>query len=84
MRTCTGCRRVRPAGELMRIVATDEGRRVTLDPFRRLPGRGSHICRDFWVGCLEQARRRRSLARSLRVGNDVIDQSRLDAEFSHL
>ncbi|TMF17104.1 MAG: YlxR family protein [Chloroflexi bacterium] len=84
MRTCAGCRRVRAAGELVRLVATDAGRRVTLDLTRRRPGRGSHICRDSWVGCLEQARRRRFLARSLRVGNDVIDHSRLEDEFSRL
>jgi predicted RNA-binding protein YlxR (DUF448 family) len=66
----------------MRIVATNGGGRVTLDVVRRLPGRGSHICRDSWVRCLEQARRRRSLARSLRMGNDVIELSQLEDDFS--
>ncbi|MBV8526833.1 MAG: YlxR family protein [Candidatus Dormibacteraeota bacterium] len=81
---CGGCRTRRPAGELVRLVLTDGGSRVTLDTPRRLPGRGAHICRDSWVRCLADARRRRGLARALRVGNDVIEQSRLEDAFSRL
>jgi len=71
MRTCAGCRNVRAQAELIRLVV--EHRRVTLDPGRRLPGRGAYLCADTPLRCLGLARRRRSLARSLRVGDDVID-----------
>ncbi|MGH7747374.1 MAG: YlxR family protein, partial [Candidatus Dormibacteria bacterium] len=81
-RSCVGCRTRRLASDLLRLVVTDGGARVSLDTRRRLPGRGAHICRDSWVRCLSDARRRRGLARALRVGNDVIEQSRLEDAFS--
>ncbi|MGH7687231.1 MAG: YlxR family protein [Candidatus Dormibacteria bacterium] len=78
IRQCAGCRQRRPVASLHRFAVTNGGSQVTLDPGRRLPGRGAHICRDTWVACVVQARRRRGLARALRVGNDVIERSQLE------
>jgi hypothetical protein len=63
VRTCVGCRRQAPAGELLRVVAVDG--RVVPDPGRRLPGRGAHLHPD--PACLAQAERRRAFPRALRV-----------------
>ncbi|HWU87448.1 MAG TPA: YlxR family protein [Kofleriaceae bacterium] len=41
MRTCTGCRAVAPQRELVRVVL--DGARLSLDPKRRLPGRGAYV-----------------------------------------
>jgi predicted RNA-binding protein YlxR (DUF448 family) len=84
LRTCVGCRKVRPKSELIRLVVTDGGRRVTLDERGRLPGRGAYLCRDTGAACLRQAVKKRSVSRSLRVGHDVIDDSRLGEELSQL
>ncbi|MFN2582863.1 MAG: YlxR family protein [Candidatus Dormibacteria bacterium] len=84
IRSCAGCRTRRPTSELVRAAVTNDRSRVTVDRARRLPGRGAHICRDQWVGCLALALKRRGLARALGVGNDVIEQSRLDEQLRRL
>ncbi|HEX4579610.1 MAG TPA: YlxR family protein [Candidatus Dormibacteraeota bacterium] len=76
-RTCVGCRLVRPRSELVRL-AVDRRGQVTLDIHNQLPGRGAYLCAGS-TKCLEQARRRRALARSLRVGEDVINYEELGA-----
>jgi predicted RNA-binding protein YlxR (DUF448 family) len=76
-RTCVGCRLVRPRPELVRL-ALDGGGQVTLDVRNQLPGRGAYLCAG-GIGCLAQARRRRALTRSLRVGEDVINYEELGA-----
>jgi hypothetical protein len=76
-RTCVGCRLVRARPELVRL-AVDRGGQVTLDIHNQLPGRGAYLCAGS-TKCLEQARRRRALARSLRVGEDVINYEELGA-----
>ncbi|HEY7514577.1 MAG TPA: YlxR family protein, partial [Vicinamibacteria bacterium] len=49
LRSCLGCRRVRPQAELLRIVRMPDGR-VEPDPHRRAGGRGAYLCRR--VACL--------------------------------
>ncbi|MFI5285819.1 MAG: YlxR family protein [Candidatus Dormibacteria bacterium] len=84
LRTCTGCRTVRPKSELVRLAVTAASGRVTLDPSGRAPGRGAYVCRESGITCLHQSRRHRSLARSLRVGDDVIDELTLAAALREL
>lgn len=76
-RTCTGCRQVRDRSELIRL-ALDATGQVTLDVRVQLGGRGAYLCRQS-PGCLAGARRRRGLARSLRVGEDAINYEALGA-----
>jgi predicted RNA-binding protein YlxR (DUF448 family) len=68
---------VRPKDELMRLAVLVSAGQVTLDPTGRRPGRGAYLCRETGITCLRQSRRHRSLARSLRVGDDVIDERTL-------
>jgi hypothetical protein len=83
-RTCAGCRRVRPKSELIRLAVVAGSGRVTLDTSGRCPGRGAYLCRETGITCLRQSRRHRSLARSLRVGDDVIDEPSLAAALREL
>jgi uncharacterized protein len=76
-RTCVGCKRVRPRSELVRL-ANDRSGQVTLDVRNQLPGRGAYLCAGS-TECLAQARRRRALTRSLRVGEDAINYEELGA-----
>jgi predicted RNA-binding protein YlxR (DUF448 family) len=62
---------------LIRLAVLVSSGRVTLDPAGRFPGRGAYLCRETGITCLRQSRRHRSLARSLRVGDDVIDERTL-------
>jgi len=73
LRTCVGCRRVRPQAELVRVVATPTGVQVG----RGLPGRGAWLCAGS-SACVEEAVRRRSLARALRtqVGEEAVERLR--------
>jgi predicted RNA-binding protein YlxR (DUF448 family) len=81
-RTCSGCRRKRPKGELVRLAVGSAGA-VILDVPARAPGRGAYLCRDTGAECLKAARKRRGLSRTLRVGENAIDVealgTRLDA-----
>jgi predicted RNA-binding protein YlxR (DUF448 family) len=81
-RTCVGCRQVRDRPELVRL-ALGSGGQVTLDTRNQLPGRGAYLCAD-GIDCLTQARRRRALMRSLRVGEDVINHAELSAALEAL
>ena len=59
-------------------LAIGSGGQVTLDVRNQLPGRGAYLCADS-PECLAQARRRRAVTRSLRVGEDVINYEQLSA-----
>jgi predicted RNA-binding protein YlxR (DUF448 family) len=61
LRTCVGCKAVRPKSELERLVLMD-GRPVA-DPSGQMPGRGAYVCGN--DECAGRARAR--LARALRA-----------------
>ncbi|HZB97621.1 MAG TPA: YlxR family protein [Candidatus Sulfotelmatobacter sp.] len=82
VRTCTGCRRARPKSELWRLALSSERQRVTLDAAGQRPGRGAYVCRDSALRCLEAARRRRSLSRSLRLSDHHLDYGELHEELA--
>lgn len=65
IRTCVGCRTRANKCELIRLV--QQSGSVIIDRRQRLPGRGA------WVheACIEQAIRRRAIARALRVAGDL-------------
>jgi uncharacterized protein len=74
-RKCVGCGRVAAKSDLLRLAtALGEGgaRVVVVDRPGKLPGRGAYICREGAsqqpsARCLALARRRRSIARALRL-----------------
>ena len=61
LRTCAGCGRKAPKGELIRFVA-HEG---TLTAGAQAPGRGVYTCRR--LQCFERAAANRGFARTLRT-----------------
>ena len=63
-RTCIGCRRVAPPGELVRVACRPDG---SLAVGRHEPGRGAWLCADVTRACFEAAVRRRAFGRALRV-----------------
>jgi uncharacterized protein len=67
VRTCVGCRKRELAVELLRVVAVDGNGEyaVTVDPARKLPGRGAWLHPD--PQCLDAAIRRRAFVRALRI-----------------
>ena len=62
-RTCIGCRRVKPKGELVRLVRGDDGRAV-VDRHRMAAGRGAYACPT--ADCLDKALAAGRLARALK------------------
>ncbi len=60
-RTCLGCRRRRPKGEMVRLVRRADGS-VAAD--RTGPGRGAYVCRD--TECVERALKPARLAHAFR------------------
>jgi predicted RNA-binding protein YlxR (DUF448 family) len=67
VRTCVGCRKRELAVELLRLVAVDGNGEsaVTVDPARKLPGRGAWLHPE--RACLDAAIRRRAFVRALRI-----------------
>jgi uncharacterized protein len=63
-RTCIGCRRVAPKGELLRVVRSPDGG-AWIDPSGAAAGRGAYVHRD--VGCVAASFERNRLARALRI-----------------
>lgn len=59
MRTCIGCRSVKPKEMLIRMVR-DDIRRVIVDKKKLMPGRGEYICPD--EGCIRTALKKRRLS----------------------
>jgi hypothetical protein len=66
VRTCVGCRRLRPKAELVRLARRADGR-VGRDPLGA--GRGAYVCRD--AECLERALKPGRLAHAFRKPCDV-------------
>jgi uncharacterized protein len=60
---CLGCRGRAPKAELLRLVWNGG---LVVDVGQTGPGRGAYLHRN--VDCLEQAVRRRSMGRALRIG----------------
>lgn len=73
LRTCVGCRAVRPQAELIRI-ARDAAGGVRLAP-RRWAGRSAYVCRS--AACLERALARKALPRALRAPLPGLDAAEL-------
>jgi len=61
IRTCAGCGRKAPRGELLRFVARD----ATLTPSTHGSGRGVYTCRR--LACFERATARRAFNRTLKT-----------------
>jgi predicted RNA-binding protein YlxR (DUF448 family) len=74
MRTCTGCRKIVAQRELVRVAF--DGRRLTLDRKRRLPGRGAYV--HAVPACVTPS----GLARSLRRAVTPDDVKRIVTELS--
>jgi len=74
-RTCVGCHRTLAKRQLIRLVYTQEGLRVDLTG--RLPGRGAYL--HDRRSCWEQALKKGTLARALRVTLTEDDIARMHA-----
>jgi uncharacterized protein len=83
VRTCAGCRRRAPKGNLIRVVRTAAGD-VDLDPAGHAPGRGGYLHAD--RACVDAALEAggRSLARALRTGIGGEAAGRLRVRFDQL
>ena len=64
MRQCTGCREMKPKGELIRVVKSPEGD-VSLDSWGKKPGRGAYVCPS--ESCLKRSIKSRALERAFGV-----------------
>ncbi len=62
LRTCVGCRQVRPKRELVRIVHGSDGQ-IVLDETGKQAGRGAYVCPN--PACWEVAFKRERLDKAL-------------------
>jgi len=74
LRSCLGCREVRPKDELLRFVLDPEGM-LYPDVSRKLPGRGSYTC--FSRACLETALKRKQFNRSFKGEVKLLPEAEL-------
>ena len=84
MRTCIGCREVRPKKELLRIVRTAGEQtgeiRPVPDPSGLMDGRGAYICRS--TECLKKAVRRKGFERAFRMSVSADELSEIEREIA--
>lgn len=73
MRTCVGCRQVKPKGELIRVVSGENG--LAADPAGKKNGRGVYICPD--RRCMEAAVKNNGFKRSLKKNIDISELDKL-------
>ena len=66
IRTCLGCRRRRPKGEMLRLVRAANGS-IRVDVTG--PGRGAYVCRD--PECRERALKPARLAHAFRRPSEI-------------
>ncbi len=71
VRTCVGCGRRVSRADLLRVRRAPDGS-ASVDPTGDRPGRGAWVHPD--PGCLDRARSRRALTRSLRLTRDAGDE----------
>ena len=71
LRTCVGCGLHAQRSELIRVVVSSDGN-LRVDDRRQLPGRGAWFHPE--TRCLDLARRRRAVGRSLRQAVDMTEQ----------
>ncbi len=78
MRRCVGCMESKPKKELIRIVCNKEGD-LSLDITGKAAGRGVYLCKN--MDCLEKARKRKAIPRSL---DKEVSAEQLDIVFEEL
>ncbi len=64
MRTCIGCRNVRPKNEMIRIVRTKDGL-VEPDITGKAEGRGAYVCKN--AECFLKLRKTKALNRTFKT-----------------
>ena len=72
LRTCVGCRQVKPRSALHRVAVVDG--RIVIDP-KRVTGRSAYLCRE--GACWDLAQKRRALDRALGSTVSAQDWERL-------
>lgn len=72
MRMCIACRKMKPKGELIKFVKTENG--IELDACQKKFGRGAYICDS--TECIEATKKRRALARHFKMFADdnILDE----------
>lgn len=80
MRQCTGCGERREKKELIRIIRTPE-EEIVVDFTGKKNGRGAYICNS--VECLQLARKKKSLERSLKTTIPEIVYQELEEAMKH-
>lgn len=63
MRMCIACRKMKPKGELIKIVKNEND--AELDLGHKKFGRGAYICKD--EECIKNAKKRNALARHFKI-----------------
>ena len=73
MRTCIGCRTVRPKRDMIRIVRSPDGE-ISADPGGKAQGRGAYICGD--AACFAALVKTKALNRTfkMQVSDDVYER----------
>ena len=78
MRTCIGCREMKPKLELMRVVKTPENE-ILLDLTGRKNGRGAYVCKN--KECLLKIRKRKALSNAFGMPVDDTVYENIEKEF---
>lgn len=81
LRSCLGCREVKPKGELLRFVLDPDGQ-VTPDVAGKLPGRGAYTCVN--SSCLAAAVKKKQFSRGFKTEVKTPSVEELSADVARL
>lgn len=64
MRTCIGCRKIKPKSSLLRLVK--KGNEIVFDLKQKMPGRGAYVCNQ---ECFQLAQKKKAFSRAFRISH---------------
>ena len=79
LRTCIGCKEIKPKKELIRVVKQSDGK-IMLDFTGKANGRGAYLCAT--QECLKKARKNKGIERSFKMSIPSEVYENLEREFA--
>lgn len=81
LRRCIACSQMKPKGQLLRVVKSDDGK-IDVDELSKLPGRGGYLCKN--KDCLKYAISKKRFEKVFKtsLNKDTLDE--LEAKMEEL
>ena len=77
LRKCTGCLKMKPKSELIRVVKVPSTKKIVIDRTGKKDGRGTYVCKS--EDCIKMAKKSRGFERNFKckVNDDLYEELNL-------